>query len=119
MSNFRKSMMACLFVVLAGSVMAMGGGKGMKGNMPTYSDFDLDGDGKIVEQEFNQAHAKRMSEVAAEGRQMKHAGEFPGFAGIDSNDDGVISEQEFATHQAEHRSEMQKMKAEKAAAKTD
>ncbi len=119
MSNLKRPMIACLLMILAGSVMAMGNGKGMKGNMPSYADFDLDGDGKIVEQEFNQAHAKRMGEMAAEGRQMKHAGECPGFAGIDTNDDGEISEQEFATHQAEHRAKMQKMKAEKAAAKSD
>ncbi len=80
--------------------------KGMKGNMPTFADFDLDGDGKIVEQEFNTGHAKKMSEMAAEGRQMRHVGDAPGFAGIDTNDDGEISEQEFATHQAEHHKQM-------------
>jgi len=85
-----------------------GAGKeaGMKGNMPSFSDFDLDGDGKIVEQEFNETHAKRMSEMAAEGRKMKHVGDAPGFAGIDTNDDGEISEQEFASHQAEHHKQM-------------
>jgi len=87
-----------------------GQGKGMNGKMPTYAEFDLNGDGKIVEQEFNEAHAKRMSKMAAEGRQMKHVGEEPGFSGIDTNDDGVISEQEFAAHQAEHRAERQKQK---------
>ena len=87
---------------------AKGQGNAMKGNMPTFSDFDLDGDGKIVESEFNQAHASRMSEMAAKGHQMKHAGDAPGFSGIDSNDDGEISEQEFAEHQAEHHQKMQK-----------
>lgn len=67
-------------------------------------------DGKIVEQEFNEAHAKRMSQMAAEGRQMKHVGEMPGFSDIDTNDDGVISEEEFAAHQAEHRAQMQQQK---------
>ena len=92
-----------------------GGGKGkcsgdkmkMKGNMPTFSDFDLNGDGEIVEAEFNEAHAKRMSEMAAEGRQMKHVGDAPGFSGIDTNGDGEISEEEFAAHQAEHHHQMQ------------
>ena len=89
-----------------------GSGKGMdmKGNMPTFADFDLNGDGKIVEQEFNTAHAKKMSEMAAEGRQMKHVGDAPGFAGIDTNNDGEISEQEFATHQAEHHKQMHESK---------
>ena len=78
--------------------------------MPTYADFDLDGDGKIVEKEFNEAHAQRMAKMAEEGRQMKHVGDFPGFAGIDTDGDGVISEEELATHQAEHRAEMHKQK---------
>ena len=89
-----------------------GSGKGMdmKGKMPTFADFDLNGDGKIVEQEFNTGHAKKMSEMAAEGGQMKQVGECPGFAGIDTNNDGEISEQEFATHQAEHHKQMHESK---------
>ena len=82
----------------------------MKGQMPTFSDFDLDGDGKILEQEFDEGHAKRMSEMAAEGHQMKHAGDAPGFSGIDTNTEGEISEEEFAAHQAEHHKNMQQGK---------
>lgn len=93
-----------------GSGKGHGGGKGaMKGNMPTFSDFDLDGDGTIVESEFNQAHAQKMSEMAAAGHQMKHAGDAPGFTGIDTDENGEISEAEFSAHQAEHH---QKHKAE-------
>lgn len=85
-----------------------GKGKGMKGEMPTFSDFDLNGDGKIVETEFNQGHAKRMSEMAAEGRHMKHAADAPGFSGIDSDGNAEISVEEFAAHQDEHHQKMQK-----------
>ncbi len=84
-----------------------GHGAGMKGNMPAFSDFDLDADGVIVESEFNEAHAKRMSEMAAQGHKMKHAGDAPGFSGIDTNGDGGISEQEFSAHQAAHHQQMQ------------
>ena len=79
-----------------------GKGPGMQGNRPVFSDFDLDGNGFIIESEFNEAHAKRMSEMASQGRQMKHAGEAPGFSGIDTNGDGAISEQEFSEHQSAH-----------------
>jgi Ca2+-binding EF-hand superfamily protein len=84
-----------------------GHGKGMKGNMPSFADFDLDGDGVIVEAEFNKVHAAKMSEMAAQGHQMKHAGDAPGFSGIDTNGDGGISEQEFSDHQAAHHQQMQ------------
>lgn len=89
-----------------------GQGKGMKGKMPGFADFDLDGDGKIIESEFNEAHAKKMSEMAAAGHKMKHVGDAPGFSGIDTNSDGEISEQEFATHQAEHHKKMHKGKGQ-------
>ncbi len=85
-----------------------GKGKGMKGEMPIFADFDINGDGKVIETEFNQGHAKRMSEMATEGRQMKHAGEAPGFSGIDSDGNAEISVEEFAAHQADHHQKMQK-----------
>ena len=90
----------------AGHGKGEGHGKGMKGKMPAFSDFDLDGDGVMTETEFNEGHAKRMSEMASEGRQMNHVGDAPGFSGIDSNGDGGISEQEFSDHQAAHHQEM-------------
>lgn len=87
-------------------------GEGMHGKkMPAFADFDLDSDGSITESELNQGRAKRMSENAAEGRQMKHAADAPGFSDIDSDGDGVISEDEFAAHQAEHRQKMHKKKS--------
>ena len=94
--------------------MGQGAGKGMgkKGHMSTFSDFDLDADGVIVEVEFNEVHAKKMSEMAAQGRQMKHAGEAPGFSGIDTNGDGVINEQEFSDHQSAHHEHMQEHQQE-------
>jgi Ca2+-binding EF-hand superfamily protein len=93
-----------------GKCIGQGACQGMKGTMPTFTDFDLNGDGKITETEFNEGHAKKMSEMAAEGRSMKHAGNAPGFTGIDSNNDGEISEQEFAAHQAEHHKKMHQSK---------
>ncbi len=101
--------------VLAGSLLAFivvnlavaEDGAGMKGKMPTFSDFDLDGDGVVTEQEFSEGHAKRAAEMAEQGRKMKGAESCPGFVGIDTDKDGGISAEEFAAHQAEH---MQKNK---------
>ena len=120
-NNLKKNISIGLLVVFAGSFFTLNTqaeeasshgdgpckGMGMKGkNMPTFADFDLDADGKIVEQEFNEGHAKRMSEMAAEGHQMKHAGDAPGFSGIDTNGDNEISKEEFAAHQSEHHQQM-------------
>jgi len=106
--NIQKKILAgSLVAFIAANVAAGEGGAGMKGKMPAFSDFDLDGDGVMTEQEFNEGHAKRMTEMAEQGREMKGAESCPGFAGIDTDKDGGISEEEFAAHQAEH---MQKHK---------
>jgi len=71
--------------------------------MPAFSDYDLDGDGSIPEQEFYEARSKRMSERAEEGYQLRNVGKAPSFDDIDTNGDGLISEEEFLAQQARRR----------------
>jgi len=80
-----------------------GTGPGMGRNMPAFSDYDLNGDGKIVENEFNEARGKRISERAQQGYPMRNIGNAPAFTDIDTNGDGAISAEEFAAHQSQHR----------------
>ena len=114
MNTLKNAIAISLFMAVALNVAAMGEDKGMKGNMPSFSDFDANGDGKIVEQEFNEMHAKKMSKMAEEGRQMKHAAQCPGFSGIDTDDNGEISQQEMTAHQHEHHEKMQQHKKSEA-----
>ena len=86
-----------------GRGMGEGMGMGMGGNMPTFSEYDLDGDGKMLEKEFNEARSKRISERAQQGYQMRNLGKAPSFADIDANGDGEISAEEFTAHQSQHR----------------
>lgn len=83
--------------------MSQGQGSGMNRgmNMPAFSDCDLNGDGKILEEEFYQARNKRMSERAEQGYQMKNAAMAPPFSVVDANGDGEISAEEFAAHQSQ------------------
>jgi hypothetical protein len=76
-------------------------GKGM--NMPTFADFDLDGDGKMTADEFYKARSERIAKRAKEGRKMKGLANAPSFEDIDTNNDDSISPEEFKAHQAEHR----------------
>jgi len=101
MKIVRNVFAVAMLVMFATGVVAGEGGK-MKGHMPDFSDFDLDGDGAIVEQEFNEGHAKRFSERAAEGHELKNAGKCK-FADIDADSDGAISEEEFSAHKAGHK----------------
>ena len=84
--------------------------RGMGRNMPTFADFDLDGDGKIPEEEFNQARASRISERAKQGYPMRNIASAPPFSHIDTNGDGVISEEEFYSSQSLHRQQMQQQR---------
>lgn len=90
-----------LTLIFAMNVSA-GEGEKEKGQMPAFSDFDLNGDGTIVEQEFNEGHAKRMAERAAEGHELKNAGKCT-FAGVDADSDGGITPEEFKAHKAKHQ----------------
>ncbi|MBN4063505.1 hypothetical protein JYT79_01855 [Cardiobacterium sp. AH-315-I02] len=86
-----------------GQGRGMGKGMGMGKNMPAFSEYDLDGDGKILEKEFNEARSKRISERAQQGYQMRNLGNAPSFADIDINGNGQISTEEFTEHQAQRR----------------
>ena len=86
-----------------GQGRSMGQGMRMRRNMPAFSEFDLDGNGKITEKEFNEARSKRISERAQQGYQMRNLGNAPAFADIDSNGDRGISTEEFSAHQSRHR----------------
>lgn len=89
-----------------GMGMGPGAGRGMGRNMPSFGDFDLDGDGTIGQKEFYQARANRMAERAQQGYPMRNAGNAPSFESIDRDGDGQVDAEEFAQGQAEHRSQM-------------
>ena len=90
--------------------MGKGFGKGQKmgKNMPSFAEFDLNSDGKLLEQEFYEARAQRISNRAKQGYQMKNIGSAPSFNDIDTNNDGNISSAEFSEHQMKHRANMRK-----------
>ena len=91
--------------LLGGSLVALGAQAAEKGKgcPAMFSDFDLDGDGAIVELEWSEGHAQRFAKMAEEGRKMKHAGEMPTFASIDLNGDGEVDQEEFDAHKKDHQ----------------
>ena len=97
-----------------GKGQGMGQGKGMGmnrrmgRNMPTFAEFDLNGDGKLLEKEFDEARSQRISKRAEQGYQMKNIGQAAGFADIDTDGNGEISSKEFSAHQLQHRKQMAK-----------
>jgi len=71
-------------------------------DMPNFSDYDLNGDEKILEKEFNEARSKRVLERLEKGYRMKNQSRAPAFSDIDVNGDGEISAEEFTAHQAQY-----------------
>jgi len=88
-----------------GKIRGMNQEMGMKigKNMPSFSEYDLNSDGKIIEQEFNEARNKRISERSHQGYQMKNRENAPLFTEIDVDNDGKISPEEFLAHQSQRR----------------
>lgn len=75
-----------------------------QGNMmPSYSDFDRDGNGKVTQKEFKYTQQERMQAQEKAGRMMRNADNAPKFSDIDKNSDGNIDNQEFKTHQSINR----------------
>jgi Ca2+-binding EF-hand superfamily protein len=89
-----------------GNGKGQGQGMGMGMNMPAFSDYDLNGDGKLLEDEFNTARSQRIDEREQQGYQMRNMDNAPAFADIDTNGNGEISAEEFAAHQSQRRQNM-------------
>jgi Ca2+-binding EF-hand superfamily protein len=83
--------------------MGRGRGPGRGRNMPSFSEFDLNGDGALQPEEFEQARAQRIRERAEQGYMLRNLQHAPAFSTIDSNGDGIVSSQEFSAAQAQHR----------------
>ncbi len=79
-----------------GRGMGMRGGRGMGGGPPPFSDFDLNGDGRIEEPEFAEARAARVAARAEEGRMLRGMATAPPFAEFDTDGDGSLTQEEFA-----------------------
>jgi Ca2+-binding EF-hand superfamily protein len=90
----------------AGPGMGQGMGRGMGANLPSFGQFDLDGDGVLTEQEFNEARGQRIQQRAQQGYGMRNLANAPAFQAIDVDGDGRVTAEEFAAAQAEHRQQM-------------
>ena len=81
-------------------------GKGRGGSPPTFSDFDLDGDGVVGEQEFRDARTTRIAKRVREGRMMRGLVNAPTFSDLDTDGDGSLTLDEFAAAEQRHRQGM-------------
>lgn len=79
----------------------MAGGQKCMNSLPTFEQYDLNNDGKIIESELEEARAKRMSQKAEEGKMLRNAKNAPAFADMDKNKDKSLDKEEFTLHQAE------------------
>jgi Ca2+-binding EF-hand superfamily protein len=80
----------------------MGRGMDQRRTPPKFADFDLNGDGALLKEEFYEARGQRMRERAEQGYSMRNAANAPPFERVDVNRDGKITPQEFSDYQAAH-----------------
>jgi len=85
----------------AGRGMGRGGRQGHQ--MPTFKDFDLNGDGFLTEEEFIEARGQRVAQRAKEGRQMRGLSGMMQFSDLDQNRDGKVDENEFQASMLKHQ----------------
>jgi len=83
------------------------GGRGRGGTPPAFSDFDLNGDGAIDEQEFIDARTKRIAERMEEGRMMRGLTTPHTFTDLDTDGDGSLTPEEFDTGVRNHGRRME------------
>ena len=76
---------------------------GMGGDPPAFSDFDLNGDGVVGEQEFIDARTKRIAKRIREGRMMLGLTTPHTFTDMDTDGDGSLTPDEFAGGVRSHR----------------
>jgi Ca2+-binding EF-hand superfamily protein len=77
----------------------VGSSKGMMRKRPAYTEFDLNADGVITEEEFYTVRNKRIKKRMEQGYRMRNLPNAPTFANLDADGNGNISAEEFATHQ--------------------
>lgn len=65
----------------------------------TFTQYDINKDGAISEQEFTSIRAQRMSEKAKSGRKMQGRNNRMSFTAFDLNSDGILNQEEFLTGQ--------------------
>jgi len=68
-------------------------------NMPSFSYFDINVDGKISQAELEEGRANRMNKNAQDGKMLRNAKNAASFSDIDTNGNGYISKDEFEAHQ--------------------
>ena len=83
---------------------------GMNQNMHSFSEFDVDNNGKVTQSEFENAQQKNMIANANAGKMMKNAGNAPMFSSVDANKDGFVDVNEF---QIQQQKNMKRQKAQR------
>lgn len=71
-------------------------------NQPTFSQFDINNDGKITPKELKEGREELMKKNLKEGRKMRNKDKISSFEDIDTNRDGEISKEEFRLHKVKY-----------------
>ncbi|MDN3683122.1 EF-hand domain-containing protein [Vibrio tapetis subsp. quintayensis] len=84
-----------LAVATGATAANMNKGKGNNMQQPEFVQLDLNQDGQVTEDEFNQAKAERIEKRTEEGRTLRNISASKTFEAVDTNGDGVLTKDEF------------------------
>lgn len=73
--------------------------KGMNQNAHSFSEFDVDGNGKVTQSEYENAQQRNISANKNAGKLMRNADNRPNFNMVDTNKDGYIDANELTIQQ--------------------
>ncbi len=98
-----------LLLIMGLFVFNANAGQSGKNGPAAFSDFDVDSNGQVSEEEFNALRAERMAARAAAGKNMRGAASAPSFADIDVDANGYLDPDELTSAQQAHRAKVHEM----------
>ncbi|MCU7923655.1 MAG: hypothetical protein KZQ88_13260 [Candidatus Thiodiazotropha sp. (ex Dulcina madagascariensis)] len=101
MKKLNKTMVLGMLIAIPGLLIAQPPVN--RPGPPPFSAFDLNGDGVLVQAEFDQVRAQRISQRASQGYLMRNLPNAPTFSAIDSDGNGQVTPEELSAAQLRHR----------------
>ena len=111
-SGFVQTTAVMLITLAAAPGFATDPATPARGPIP-FDNIDVDRNGFVSQEEFQQAHTERLQKRNAGQNQYRYMGEAPDHAAIDGDHDGRVSREELQSHRQERMLQRQQLREER------